>query len=213
MRLGMRKKHCHKVTAIFVAALSLLFIVSIVIAKRLQPVFVSRAHAFANTIVTDVIEETVNEVLSEGDYSKSANVITENGVSAIESDTEKINKLKSELTVRIQDNIAERCNGKIYVPIGSASGLYILSGTGPKIPISVIPAATVNTNYVEDFKAVGINQVKHSVYINVDVNMHYSGYMLDENEIINTDVLVLETIIIGGVPNYYGTGETGIMAD
>lgn len=213
MRLGMRKRHCHKVTAILVAVLSLLVIASIVIAKRLQPVFVSKAHAFANTIVTDVIEESVNEVLSEGDYSKSANVITENGVSAIESDTEKINKLKSELTVRIQDNIAERCIGKIYVPLGSASGLYILSGIGPKIPVSVVPAATVNTNYVEDFKAVGINQVKHSVYINVDVNMHYSGYMLDESEIINTDVLVLETIIIGGVPNYYGTGETGIMAD
>lgn len=213
MRLGIRKRHSGRPTFILVAVLVLLFALSVITAKRLQPVFVSKAHSYANTMVTDIIEKAVNEVLSSGDYSKSASISDEGGVTSIEADTVKINKLKSELTVKIQKDVAEQCSGKIYIPLGSASGLYLLSGTGPKIPVSVYPAATVNTNYDESFKSVGINQVKHSIYINVDVEMHYAGYMLDECETINTDVPVLETVIVGGVPNYYGSGETGIMAE
>lgn len=211
MRLGMRKRHNGRLTFILVTALLALFVLSAVTAKRLQPSFVAKAHSYANTMVTYAIEEAVHEVLSEGDYSKTSSVISENGVSAVEADTVRINKLKSELTSKIQDDVAEKCVGKVYVPLGSALGLYLLSGSGPEIPVSISPAAIVNTNYDESFESVGINQVKHSVSINVDVQMHYAGYMLDECETINTDVPVIETVIVGGVPNYYGTN--GVVAD
>lgn len=213
MRLGVRRRHSGKPTFALVAILLAAFILSVVTAKRLQPVFVTQARSYANTMVTDVIEQAVNEVLSEGDYSKASNTSGEGGVTSVEADTVKINKLKSELTVKIQKDIAERCSDKIYVPLGSASGLYLLSGAGPKIPVSIFPAAIVNTNYEEKFESAGINQVRHSVSINVDVQMRYTGYMLNECETINTDVPVIETVIVGGVPNYYGAGQTGIIAE
>lgn len=211
MRLGMRKRHNGKITFVLVVTLLALFALSAVTAKRLQPAFVAQAHSYANTMVTYAIEETVSEVLSKGDYSKSASIISESGVSAVEADTVKINKLKSELTSKIQDDVVEKCVGKVYVPLGSALGFYLLSGVGPKIPVSISPAAIVNTNYIESFESVGINQVKHSVSINVDVQMRYAGYMLDECETINTDVPVIETVIVGTVPNYYGTN--GVVAE
>lgn len=211
MRLGMRKRHNGRVTFVLVTALLVMFALSAITAKRLQPAFVAQAHSYANTMVTYAIEEAVSEVLSKSDYSKSASIISENGVSAVEADTVKINKLKSELTSKIQDDVVEKCVGKVYVPLGSALGFYLLSGAGPKIPVSISPAAIVNTNYVESFESVGINQVKHSVSINVDVQMRYAGYMLDECETINTDVPVIETVIVGSVPNYYGAN--GVVAD
>lgn len=213
MRLGMRKRHSGRSTFIIVTVLVLSFALSVVAAKRLQPAFVAQAHSYANTMVTYAIEEAVNEVLSNGDYSKAAAAVGEGGVTSVEADTVRINKLKSELTSKIQDDVAEKCRGKIYIPLGSASGLYLLSGIGPKIPVSVSPAAIVNTNYEESFDSVGINQVRHSVCINVDVSMRYAGYMLDECETINTDVPVIETVIVGGVPNYYGSGQTGFVAE
>lgn len=211
MRLGMRKRHNGRATFVLVTVLLAMFALSAVTAKRLQPAFVAQAHSYANTMVTYAIEEAVSEVLSKGDYSKSASIISESGVSAVEADTVKINKLKSELTSKIQNDVVEKCVGKVYVPLGSALGFYLLSGAGPKIPVSVSPATIVNTNYVESFESVGINQVKHSIAINVDVQMRYAGYMLDECETINTDVPVIETVIVGTVPNYYGTN--GVVAD
>lgn len=212
MRLGTRRRHSGSPTFILVMVLLAVFIVSVVTAKRLQPAFVAQAHSYANTMVTDVIEQSVNEVLSKGDYSKTVHTGNDGGVASLEADTVKINKLKSELTVKIQNDIIQKCNSKIYIPIGSASGLYLLSGAGPKIPVSIYPAAIVNTNYEEKFESAGINQVRHSVAINVDVQMRYTGYMLNECETINTDVPVLETIIVGGVPSYYGA-QAGIVAD
>lgn len=211
MRLGMRKRHNGRATFVLVTVLLAMFALSAVTAKRLQPAFVAQAHSYANTMVTYAIEEAVSEVLSSGDYSKSASITSESGVSAVEADTVKINKLKSELTSKIQNDVVEKCVGKVYVPLGSALGFYLLSGAGPKIPVSVSPATIVNTNYVESFESVGINQVKHSIAINVDVQMRYAGYMLDECETINTDVPVIETVIVGTVPNYYGTN--GVVAD
>lgn len=204
MRLGMKRRRGGLPAFISVALPLAIFALSVFIAKRLEPAFVTEARSYANTMVTYAIEEAVNETLSNGDYSKTSAAASEGGVTSVEADTVKINRLKSELTSKIQDNVAQKCKGKIYIPLGSASGLYILSGLGPKIPLSVSPAATVNTGYRESFEPAGINQVRHSVNINVDVQMRYSGYMLDECEIINTDVPVLETVIAGAVPNYYG---------
>lgn len=213
MRIGMKKRHSGWPVFIMVTLLFTIFALSVCIAKRLEPAFVTEAHSYSNTMVTYAIEEAVAEVLSSGDYSKAAISASDSGITSVEADTVKINKLKSELTSKIQDDVAQKCKGKIYIPLGSASGFYILSGLGPKIPVSVSPAAIVNTNYEESFESAGINQVRHSVSINVDVQMRYSGYMLDECEIINTDVPVIETVIVGAVPNYYGAGQMGIMTE
>ena len=211
MRLG-KKRNINRKLAV-ISIVSILVLVSYVTAKRMQPAFVTKAHSYANTMVTDVIENAVNEVLSNSDYSKSFVSHEDSAVTSVEADIVKINKLKSELTVKIQKDIGDKCNTKIYIPIGSASKLYLLSDVGPKIPVSICPAAIVNTNYKENFEGAGINQVRHTLAINVDVQMRYSGYMLNECETINTDVPVIDTVVIGNVPKYYGGGQMNIAAE
>ncbi len=208
MRLGMRGRIGGKAVTILIAFTSVLAVV--VTAKRLEPAFVTRAHSFANTMVTDVIEESVDEALSE--YDCAGSQVRENGsTTTIEANVSGINRLKSKITTKIQDGIAARCSDTIYIPLGSASGLYLLSGTGPKIPVKISPSAIVNTNFDEEFNAAGINQVRHSMKVNVDVQMTYRGYILNETETINTDAVVIDEIIAGTVPQYYGNGEVGIM--
>ena len=83
-----------------------MFVLTAIAAKRLEPTFVSQAHSYANTMVTDVIEKAVNDVLSNGNYSETAHIIDNGSATSVEADTVKINKLKSELTVKIQNDIA-----------------------------------------------------------------------------------------------------------
>lgn len=197
MRLGIKRRIGGKVITI-TAALAVAA-ATIGAAKRLEPAFVTQAHSFANTMVTDVIEEAVDGVITEYNFADGDMSVSD------------INRMKSKITTKIQDDIAARCSDTVYIPLGSASGLYLLSGAGPKIPVKISPAAVVNTNFDEDFEAVGINQVRHSMTVNVDVNMTYRAYALNETENINTDVLVMDNIISGTVPQYYGNGEIGIM--
>lgn len=212
--MRLRKRHNNTSgKLVIIGIISVCVIISSVIAKRMQPSFVTEAHSYANTMVTDIIENTVNEILSNSDYSETAVTHDDSAVTSVGTDIVKINKLKSELTTKIQKDIAEKCRTKIYIPLGSASKLYLLSGAGPKIPVYIRPTAIVNTNYKESFESAGINQVRHTLSINVDVQMRYSGYMLNECETINTDVPVIDTVIIGNVPKYYGSGQMNVAAE
>ncbi|MCC8169230.1 MAG: sporulation protein YunB [Oscillospiraceae bacterium] len=213
MRLGIKKRLPVRGWIIVLLLALAIAVFASAIARRMMPAFVSQAHSFANTMVTDVIENAVNETLASGEYSETAKVHENGSITTVEADTVTINKLKSELTVKIQNDIAAQCDTKILVPLLSASGIALLSGVGPKIPISIYPAPIVNTNYTESFESAGINQVRHTMAINVDVQMNYAGYMLNETETVNTDVPVIDSIITGGVPSYYGAGQISVPAE
>lgn len=41
---------------------------------------------------------------------------------------------------------------KVYVPLGAALGLTLFAGSGPRIPISIVPVGTVQTDFETEFE-------------------------------------------------------------
>ena len=78
---------------------------------------------------------------------------------------------------------------------------------GPKIPIKLHPITVISTDFKESFSSSGINQVRHSISVMVDIKMAYSGYMFNSSEKISISVPVTNTVIIGEVPQYYGANS------
>lgn len=60
-------------------------------------------------------------------------------IKAIETDTAKINRLKSAIIQSMQKNIDSHKSDTVYVPLGSCSNLYFLAGLGPNVPIRIYP--------------------------------------------------------------------------
>ena len=61
----------------------------------------------------------------------------------------------------------------------------------------------MSCGFSSTFESVGINQTKHSIYLNVIADISIVMPSKTENFAVKTDVLVGEWVIVGTVPDTY----------
>lgn len=209
MRLGLSRTRNRslKGVGIFFTLFFLIFLIWLIFTK-LQPSFIEYAKVYSNNIANEVVNSAVDDVFVKEEYQSLAKIMenSSENIKAIETDTAKINRLKSAIIQSMQKNIDSHKSDTIYVPLGSCSNLYFLAGLGPKVPIRIYPVSIVNADFKESFDSVGINQVKHKLYLDVSMKMSFVGMMFAQSDTVETSVLLNETIIVGDTPTYYGNG-------
>ena len=91
----------------------------------------------------------------------------------------------------------------LAIPLGNLTGIVLFSALGPSVRVRVQSVGDVKTAYENEFTSAGVNQTKHSIYLNTEVTV----YLLIPGEIIPVTVqervCVAETIIVGDVPDTY----------
>lgn len=209
MRLGLSRTRNRslKGVGIFFTLFFLIFLIWLIFTK-LQPSFIEYAKVYSNNIANEVVNSAVDDVFVKEEYQSLAKIMenSSENIKAIETDTAKINRLKSAIIQSMQKNIDSHKSDTVYVPLGSCSNLYFLAGLGPKVPIRIYPLSIVNADFKESFDSVGINQVKHKLYLDVSMKMSFVGMMFAQSDTVETSVLLNETIIVGDTPTYYGNG-------
>ena len=55
--------------------------------------------------------------------------------------------------------------------------------------------------------SVGINQTLHSIYINVESKVNVGLSLSNQTIIVNSSILVAETILVGKIPEVYLSGN------
>lgn len=208
VRLGMKKKSRKRIVFVLVLLIIALCAGLHIFLKRAEPAFVAQSSNYSNTAFTDLVNKCVINIAQTDEYSDFFEIITDdsNRITAIEANTSQINIIKSKLLIDIQNALNADYPAYLNIPLGSLSGYYLLSSIGPNIPVKVVPISIVNGTFDEEFVSVGINQVKHKIYLDISVDMLYSGYLLHETERIVTSVPIAETVISGDIPEYYGAG-------
>ena len=206
MRLGLSRTRNRslKGVGIFFTLFFLIFLIWLIFTK-LQPSFIEYAKVYSNNIANEVVNSAVDDVFVKEEYQSLAKIMenSSENIKAIETDTAKINRLKSAIIQSMQKNIDSHKSDTVYVPLGSCSNLYFLAGLGPKVPIRIYPVSIVNADFKESFDSVGINQVKHKLYLDVSMKMSFVGMMFAQSDTVETSVLLNETIIVGDTPTYY----------
>ena len=209
MRLGLSRTRNRnlKGVGIFFTLFFLIFLIWLIFTK-LQPSFIEYAKVYSNNIANEVVNSAVDYVFVKEEYQSLAKIMenSSENIKAIETDTAKVNRLKSAIIQSMQKNIDSHKSDTVYVPLGSCSNLYFLAGLGPKVPIRIYPVSIVNADFKESFDSVGINQVKHKLYLDVSMKMSFVGMMFAQSNTVETSVLLNETIIVGDTPTYYGNG-------
>lgn len=174
--------------------------------KRAEPVFVAQTSNYSNTAFTDLVNKCIIRSVDEGGFDEFLKVDSQSGITSMQTDTALINSTVSKLVIDIQNALNSDYPAKVYIPLGSLSRYHILSSTGPQIEVKIIPISVVNSSYDETFEAVGINQIRHCINLKISVDMLYKGYLMTETERIETTVPLIDNIISGDVPEYYGSG-------
>ena len=79
----------------------------------------------------------------------------------------------------------------------------MLAGKGPGVKITISSIGDVETDLRSEFTAQGINQTLHRVYLQVKCNVNILTPFDNISREITNQVLLMENIIVGNIPNTY----------
>ena len=121
-------------------------------------------------------------------------------VALLSANTMRMNRLAQSAGAAAQRMLEQMSSERVTVPLGAALGLTLLAGSGPEIPVSIVPVGSVTTDFNTEFEACGINQTRHKVYLTLTANIRIvipTGARTTE---VTVNVLAAESIIVGAVP-------------
>ncbi len=185
-----------------------LFIVATLIyfQRNVTRVLISISEATIRSITTvavnDAIYYTLNDALRYEDLIK----IERDGdgnVSTITTDSLKINRIARDTAYFSQENLNKMSAEGIMVPIGALTGIEALAGFGQKINIKIIPISNVECRFVSKFVDAGINQTKHSLYLEIVSDISIILPSKSTNLASTIEVLICESVISGKIPDTY----------
>lgn len=114
-----------------------------------------------------------------------------------------INRMTSDIANEIQNELNKLENQIIEIPIGALTGNRYLTALGPKVKIKIISIGDVISNIETEFKSAGINQTIYRIYLTLGCNISILTSYKTINQTIYSQVLLVETVLVGEVPETY----------
>lgn len=200
-----RKKH---VRAKIIITVVLLLIIGLLVffQRNVTKILISISEATIRSVTTVAVNDAVYYTINDNLRYEDLITITydENGaVSTITTDSLKINRIARDTAYLSQENLNRMSAAGIQVPIGALTGIEALAGFGQKINIKIIPISNVNCTFVSKFEEAGINQTKHSLYLEIVSDISIILPNKTSNLASTTEVLVCESVIAGKIPDTY----------
>ena len=160
----------------------------------------------ASDIVTVQINNAIADIMAEQDYSGDYFVSFEKNatgeVTAISSNMARINALSAKILHRVV-GATENRTIEIGIPAGNLTGISLLMGRGPNIPVQIIVLTSSRVEFNNSIVTAGINQTKHQINLEVIVDIDILVPWGTENAQVVTEILIADTIVVGQVPDTY----------
>lgn len=177
--------------------------------RSMTPTILEIAKVQVLSQSTQAINEAVLSLFSDGVCYGDLVTVEKNAqddVVLLAANSVKTNKLARDAAVLVQVKLNSQFNDTLKIPLGTLSGVPLLSGKGPCVEIIISPQSSVTCSFVSDFISAGINQTLHRIYLNVDGTVDLIVPTLHHTVQILTPILVCETVIVGAVPETYLQG-------
>lgn len=184
------------------------------LSARLEPLIETMAVSKATNLISLAVSEVTDSSLAECRLTYQDFVDVQTGssgqvtsLSFRAAENTRFKRLVVEGLVERLENIDPEL---LSVPLGNLTGILFLSAVGPSVRIKVQSIGDVAAEYRNEFTSAGVNQTRHSVYLDLSVTI----YLLIPGEIIPVkvaeQVCVAETVIVGQVPDTYLNLQDGV---
>ena len=195
------KKTNKKFAIIFVIIIAIVTLLNTL--KSINPIFENLCKDKAMEISTKILNDESSKILKSYEYKDIVTITKADENNILKTDVSIINDIASQLALTVTNKLNQLENERIKIPSGAMLGNKYLSGIGPKIGINIIPSSNVTTEVKTEFKSQGMNQTIYRIYLEVVCNEKIlTSYNTIETQIVN-QVLLVETVIVGNVPETY----------
>lgn len=209
----LRRKKRRKCLRVAGLCLFLLIVASIAVAicvyrKSMTPTILDIAEAQVQSQATFAINEAISSALEGVFYDNLIDIEknTQNEVTLLTANSAKVNTLARSAAMLTQTKINSLFQEDIEIPLGTLSGIPLLSERGPNVYIQVSPIGTTNCVFLSKFETAGINQTLHRIYVNVTSRVDLIVPTMHKTVEITVPVLICETVIVGKVPETFLQG-------
>lgn len=174
--------------------------------RNVTKVLLSVSEATIRSVTTVAVNDAIYYTLS--DNLRYEDLVTvdraEDGkILAISSNVFQINRIARDTAYLSQENLNKMSEEGVFLPLGALSGIESLSGAGPKINVKILPISNVQTRFLSEFDSAGINQTRHSIYLEVVADISIILPTATKNLASTTQVLIAESVLIGKVPETF----------
>lgn len=201
-----KKRRKQKVLFVFLVILLVVVLLFLYFQRNVTRVLVSVSEATMRASTTVAVNDAVYYTLS--DEMRYEDLVTvekdsDGNIVAVSANALKINKIARDTASISQSNLKNLSLNGIPVPLGALTGIEAFAGLGPSIKFRIIPVSSVSCDFSSVFESVGINQTKHSIYLNVIADISIVMPSKTKNFAVTTQILVGEYVIVGTVPDTY----------
>lgn len=202
--------------------LLIFLIVIFVFRNSLYPVFFSLAEARAvnkgGYIVNQIIAREIENIEYEDLITYEKN--NDGKIALMQPNIREINRFSSKLSMNIKNNLNEMHDLKVEIPLLRVLGFDMLAGFGPNIEVKILPAGFIRPpTIVDSFESAGINQIRHKIYLNTNIEFKLIVPFSSKKTSINSQIPIIEVTILGDVPDIYvgidgeGFSQSGIIGN
>ena len=189
---------------LLIATITILVAIAIFL-RSAYPVFKGSCETVAASKGNRIITDEVRDVMYNYSYDDLIEIKTDDigNITLIKANTFLINQVVTEIVRNIQEEFDNMPRITVPINLGSVSGVSILKKFSPNFNIEMESAGNINYSIRTEFKSVGINQTHHKIFLNVDAKVSILTPIDTFSQNIESEVLLTEAVIVGGVPETY----------
>ena len=186
----------------------------LIIKLQIEPTFFALCDSKATYIATKATGDAIYKRMDEFQYEDLMILQKDTAgyITAVNANVIEMNKLSSDISTDIQNEMNNIEEEYLKVPLGNFFGMDILSGFGPVITLKIFFVGNVYTTFKTEFDSTGINQTRHRIILEVKSRVRVVAPFMAKATELNVEVPVSETVIVGEVPDNFYNLE-GISSD
>ena len=182
-------------------------ILTVICDIKMRPVIEMVGGTALKNSLSNVLDRTVNEIVDELGVRYGDMVDIEKNpdgsIGAITLNSSYINGYKADLSDGCSDRLSKFDKTEVPVPLGAIIGFSFLDSDSFKVNVDATIYGFAVTDVVSKFESAGINQTRHTIYLNVQASAHAYMGICHLNESVDETIILVETIIVGEVPQSY----------
>ncbi|MBQ8183111.1 MAG: hypothetical protein IJ025_04345 [Clostridia bacterium] len=190
-----------------VSVLLIFSVVSVICDMKMRPVIETVGGTALKNSLSNVLDRTVNEIVDELGvrYGDMVNIEKnpDGSIAAVTLNSSYINGYKADLSDGCSDRLAKFDKTVVPVPMSSIIGLSFFDNPIFNIDVTATIYGFAVTDVESKFESAGINQTRHTIYLDVKASAHAYMGLVHLNESVDETIILVETIIVGEVPQSY----------
>ena len=172
-----------------------------------NPVVAGASKAKIESMTVKAVNRAISGVVKVGTYRELVNIQYDSlgKITSVSTNMMQMNGLSSDIANLSQNFLELFASQGISVPLGTFSGMPILTGKGPGVNLRVVPIGAVTCSFNSEFIGAGINQTLHRITLKVKSVVNLIMPLGSHHVTAEVDVLLCDNVIVGEVPEFLFT--------